>query len=669
MKKVLLSTSSFPPETGFCRVLAAGVLRWYLYSFVFLLPFKFGTFAGGGEQPDFPLSLMEWLIFTCWPSMLPGILAGIALLGACLIHPPPRFSKQMVIPGLSLLMIVASLGGFIHTTEWNYALNWFWHFWGAFCIALAVYWTQDSDSHLLPGLLNCIAVASLICCLHGWRQHFGGLEANRRMMEQNAVETGQPLSRQIQEKLLQTRSYGTFVDPNIYAGHLLLTCPLLLIALRNWSRRFEPQRLTQYLFLGGGSILFFGALIWSGSRGALVGFAAGACVLICLCPLRMRSRIILLALGAALGIAFVLALTLATKRNLLSASVRLQYYQTSMQIFRQYPLAGAGLGEFFPWHMRLKPAVSEEARDPHSLFFAMLGQCGLPGLLTALCRIFFPFALVIGLWKRHRNPDPLLFMAVCCGWCAWLVHAQFQFNDTIPATSYLVAFAGLWAFQQQPRAASAAKTGLFLRFGGLAAALLAIWPLRNLPAERELQRLVSEKNVSVQDVLQRLQLLEERLRFSPTPCRIRGDFALQSRDFGQALSANQELVRRTPHRSSSWCRLAKVQLLTGRHEEAKASLEAAALWYPYNPRYFQLLGILRLQERPDFLALPLPLRLNSLDRLLNLESSLQRECQHIVVRLSPETANASPLAPSILDLLNQAGLQTLNREPVLFIGG
>ncbi len=673
MKKVLLTTPTSSPSKSSFRIPGGTLLRWYLYGLVFLLPFKFGTFAGGGEQPDFPLSLMEWLIFTCWPSILPGILAGIGLFLACLIHPPPRLSTQIVIPGLSLLMIIASLAGFIHTTEWGYALNWFWHFWGIFCMALAVYWVQDSDEYLLPGLLNCIAVASLICCLHGWRQHFGGLEANRRMMEQNALETGQPLSRQIQEKLLQTRSYGTFVDPNIYAGHLLLTCPLLLIALRNWGRRFEPQCLTQWLFLLSGSILFVGALIWSGSRGALVGFAAGACVLVWLFPMRLRWRITLLGLGAALGIVFVLVMTFATNRDLLSASVRLQYYQTSVQIFRLYPLAGAGLGEFFPWHMRLKPPISEEARDPHSLFFALLGQCGIPGVLAALCRIIFPFALVFGLWRKHRNVDRLLFMAVCCGWCSWLVHAQFQFNDTIPGTSYLVAFVGLWAFRRDHRSVTATfsvtKKSLLLRLGAAAAALLSIWPIHTLSAEKELQKLVSEKNVSAHDVLWGLQVVEKRLRFSPTPCRIRGDFALHFRELEQALDANRELVRRTPHRSSSYCRLAKVQLISGHLQDAEASLREAALWYPYNPRLFPLQGILRLHQMPDFLSLPLPVRLNGLNRLLNMESRLEKKGPSFVVRLSPETAGESPLPSSISTLLNQADLRTRNGERLLFIGG
>ena len=675
MKKVL-STTQFSPLAVKASVkkLVATVLRWYLYAFIFLLPFKFGTFAGGGEQPDFPLSLMEWVIFTCWPSFFPSILAGVALLGACLIHPPPRLSIHLSIPILSLLMIVASLFGFIHTTEWNYALKWFWHFWGAFCLAMAIYWAKDADQRLLPGLLNCIAVASLICCLHGWRQHFGGLEANRLMMVHNAEETGQPLSPQIQEKLQQTRSYGTFVDPNIYAGHLLLTCPLMLIALCNWSRRFEPQRFSKGLFLLVGSVLFIGALLWSGSRGALVGFAAGLCVLIWLIPLKLRWRLLLLALGAALGFAVVLAVTFASKRDLLSASVRFQYYQSSVQIFLRHPLAGAGLGEFFPWHMRLKPAFSEEARDPHSLFFAMLGQCGSVGLLVALCRIFFPFALVLGLWRKIQQPDRWFFVAVCAGWCAWLIHAQFQFNDTIPGTYYLVAFAGFWVFRNQAVSAKLAnpilkKRALFCRLTAIVAALLSVWPLHTLLAEKGLQELVSESSISTAEIFQRLKKVEKKLPFSPVPCRIRGDFAVHNRDFQQALAAYQELVRRTPHRSSSHCHLAKVQILTGRLQEAEASLHTATTWYPYNPSLFPLLGILHLLQMPEFLALPLPTRLNSLDQILNFDSTLQGNSQQILVLLRPGKTTEPGLAPELLQLLNRTGIQTLNQEPVLFTGG
>jgi len=322
--------------------------------------------------------------------------------------------------------------------------------------------------------------------------------------------------------------------------------------------------------------------------------------------------------------------------------------------------------------MRLKPAMSEEARDPHSLLFAMLGQCGIAGLLAALCRIVFPFALVLGLWRKHHHPDHLLFMALCSGWAAWLIHAQFQFNDTIPGTSYLAAFAGFWAFRSPSDAGAAAiltgKKALILRLAALPVALFSIWPLQTLTAEKELQEVVSTPAASAAEALSRLEGIEKRLPFSPTPCRIRGDFALHSRDMDQALSANQELVRRTPHRSSSYCRLAKVQLITGRLAEAGAALQQAETWYPYNPRLFPLLGIHRLLQMPEFLALALPERLSSLDLLLNLESSLQRDNGRILVLLYPDKEASALLSPLLLNLLNQTGIQTRHQEPVIFQG-
>ncbi|NLZ60578.1 MAG: O-antigen ligase family protein [Lentisphaerae bacterium] len=647
----------------------AAALRYYLYALVFLLPFKFGTFATGGEMPDFPLSLMEWLIFTGWPYFLPGILCGVALLFAVLTLPPPRLLQARAVPLLLLLLMVfSSLIGFINTSEWHYAINFFRHFWACFTLGLAVYWVQEHDERLLPGLLNCIAVACLICCLQGWRQHFGGLEANRLMMEANAEQTGQELSQQMLAKLKQTRSYGSFVDPNVYAGHLLLCAPFMLLALRNWSRRVEPQRYSRALFVGLGTILFVGALFFSGSRGALLGFAAGLGLLLWLSPLSLRWRLLLLCSALLAGLALVLLATHLSQRDLLSASVRLQYYRSSWQIFKQHPLAGAGLGEFFPWHMRLKPPLSEEARDPHSLFFALLGQCGLFGMLTALCRIAFPFALALGLWRRQQNPERWLFTAAACALGAWLVHAQFQFNDTVPASSYIAAFAGFWLLrgQTKPDDATSGRRGWALRLTALLAALLALFPLRNIAAEHELQRLVTHAPASPQLFMLRMQDLQRRLRFSPVPPRLLAELAQREGDLPGALAANQELLRRTPHRSASWCRLARTQLSLDLLSDAELSLQSAALWYPYNPRLFPLQAALQLQNMPAFKTLPLPLRYGSIQELLSAEASLELLEQGLAISFRQPKGEALHLPAELLALLNQAGLQSQKGDKLEF---
>ncbi len=648
------------------------MLRWYLCLLVFLLPLKFGTFIGGGEQPDLPLGFWEWAIFTCWPGFLPGVAAGIGLLLACCLRPVPRVSARLSIPLLAFLPMLAGLIGLNHTTEWEYAFNWLRHFWGAGCLALAVYWAQDSDERLLPALLNTVALSSLICCLKGWQQNFGGLSANRQMMLDNARQTGQELTLQIQAKLSQRRAYGYFVDPNVYAAHLLLTCPLLLLALDNWAEKFAPRRWSQALFLGGGGLLFFGALWWSGSRGALVGFAGGLAVFIWRSPLGRRWRLCLLGGGLVLALALVLAASATSGRDLLSASVRLQYYRTSIQIFCRYPLTGAGLGEFFPWYMRLKPPLAEETRDPHSMAFALLGQCGLPGLLVALIRLAFPLALVLGFWSRHQHRDWRYGLAAGAGWCAWLVHSQFQFNDTIPGTLFLASFVGLWIFApapNQPAVAGGSRGSRTIWRGvGILSGSIACLVLLRVPAERDLQLVAAQKIPSLSGALALLRSVETRLPHSPTPCRLRSEIALANGEITAAAESCRWLVQRTPHRSSSHCRLARMQLLSADLVGAAASLEQARLWYPYNPRLFPLLAYSRLLAMPRFVALPLQERLRCRQILLEGRESLEQNSAALRVLLQPPEASLGGGVPTALpEMLSQLNLSAEDGRQVHFI--
>ena len=68
------------------------ILRIYICAFAFLLPFLFGSYASGTEQPNFPVSLLEWLVSgltPSWPAWLAPVFAGVALLAAAIVHHPP----------------------------------------------------------------------------------------------------------------------------------------------------------------------------------------------------------------------------------------------------------------------------------------------------------------------------------------------------------------------------------------------------------------------------------------------------------------------------------------------------------------------------------------------------------------------------------------------------
>ncbi len=645
------------------RKICQNVLRWYIYLLVLLLPFKFSSYINGGEQANFPLTIDEWLIFSTWPPILLPLLCAIPLLGTAILHPFPRFSRRLAVPALAILTFLAGLVGLIRTTEYYYAASWLWHTANLVCLGAAVAWLSEYDRRLLPGLLNVISIGALAALLQGWHQHFWGLQSKYEMMVQNAEMRGIPLTASMKAKLLQVRIYGNFSDPNTYAAHLLLTFPLLLYSLNSWSARVEPRRLSRPLFLAFGIILFVGAIFWSGSRGALVGLAAGLAAAIWLCPLKPKVRIGLVVLGVLAAAGLLVAVNYTSSRDLLSASVRLQYYQTSCRIFQKFPLTGAGLGEFFPWHMRLKPVISEDARDAHSMFFSLLGQCGLFGGLVALCKILLPMAMILGLWRRHRQNDAPLAMAALSGWFAWTCHAQMQFNDLIPSTCLIASFIGLYAFQDSPETTDAdARKSIpahLARAAAILAALLCFAVLGQFPVEIGIQR--AEKLLgtyqsaapsgpyAIQAATTLLEKCVRKSKCTPVPPIMLGELLASQNQFERAVDAYKELVRRTPHRVASHCRLAGQLLMANHPDEARACLASSAQWQPTNPNALYLDTLARLVKEEGW---PVTTILRRYE-LVGVHTQLAEDDEGLHVELLPMQPVAALLDDRLFAALNR----------------
>lgn len=566
---------------------SARFLRFYLGAVVFILPFKFGGFVTNGEQAHFPLDIWEWLFFTCLPSYLVPVLCGVGLVSAALIHPRPRRDRGLLAPLVWTLPLIAGAVGLLRTTERDYAWQWYGHFAGVAAMAWTVWWCRAADRKITAVLLNCMAVAALCVALHGWRQHFGGFAAMQENMAVFSAEQGVPVQEIMKQKMAQTRSYGTFVDPNVYAAHLLLCFPLTLLVLRSWARQCTPRSLSLAIFIGGGLVLFGGALFWSGSRGAAIGFAAGLGLAVWHWPRlrRWRWHWLLPVLAVLLAVTAFAALARHRSRDgLKSASARLEYYRVAARLASQSPVTGAGLGEFFPWYMRLKPLSAEETRDPHNLLLSMASQCGLAGMLAALAIIGLPFYLT---WKPFSERQNLaLRTAACAGAGAWGVHALFQFNELIPATVCLVPVVGLLAAtgtfceDPGPDAERLPLLPVWLRPVLALAGCLACLPLGRVPGERLFQIVNSRRDLHPEQAVAMLREANRRLSRSPAPPRMLAEVGLALRQLDVALEGAEEMVRRTPHRAAAHLRLARLRILRGEWALAETALDQAALWYP-----------------------------------------------------------------------------------------
>jgi len=543
-------------------------LRFFLCTLVLLLPIKFGSLVASGEQANYPLNIWEWLFFVCYPSFLAPILCGLALLWALCTRPPPTRSADAILPVIWLLPIAAGLIGMIRCSEWDYALQWSWHFLGVASLVTAIWWSRASDAKLMPALGNTIASAGILCAIHGWRQHFGGLEAARLYAQEHATEQGIDLHGVLAAKMEQTRIYGSFIDPNVFASYMLITAPVAVIALLRWAGHFEPRRLSRALFTGAGIILFSCALYWSGSRGAAIGAIVGLAVITWLLPALRRWRWAMVLAGAA-ALALFLAMLFFTDhgRGAASASTRVEYYRVALQMFKQFPLTGAGLGEFFPWYMRLKPIGMEETRDPHNFLLSMLSQCGVAGGVAALACIGLPFALALGWLRQHwaKTPRPQSIAAIGAA-AAWGTHALFQFNDLVPASLYSAALLGLLVLPQQQATCDNSATNNPLSndppappdrrrwhgaLRGAAAAIAAVTifgPVMRISGEKQLQRAHNDIANDPRQAAKRFRDAADKLSHAPAPVRYLMDLGLQYGMPDIALFGAEELVRRVPHR-------------------------------------------------------------------------------------------------------------------------
>lgn len=664
------------------------ILRVYLCAMVLLLPIKFGSLVAGGEQANYPLNIWEWLFFVCYPSFLAPILSAVALLWAFCSRPAPARRADAVLPAIWLLPLAAGLVGMIRCSEWDYALQWTWHFWGVSSLVSAIWWARASDAKLMPAIGNTLASAGILCAIHGWRQHFGGLEAARLYAQEHAVEQGIDLQGVLAAKMEQTRIYGSFIDPNVYASYMLITAPIAVIALLRWAGRFEPRWLSRVLFTGGGVLLFSCALYWSGSRGAAIGAIVGLAVMTWLLPALRRWRWAMVLAGVAV-LALFLALLFFTDhgRGAASASTRVEYYRVALQMFKQFPLTGAGLGEFFPWYMRLKPIGMEETRDPHNFLLSMLSQCGIVGGLAALACIGLPFALAMGWLRQHweKAPQAQCIAAIAAA-AAWGTHALFQFNDLVPASIFSAALLGLLALPRHDDGAvtatgAGATTGitpdtpalppsdrrwrLALRISAATVAVIAgAGPAMRISSEKLLQLAHNDIGKDPRLAAKRFRLVADNLSHAPAPARYLMDIGMQYGMPDVALYGAEELVRRAPHRSSSHQRLAKVLLLLNRLDEADDALAQALLWYPGDPELHILRAALAVTRNSPTMSLAD--RLAFQQAVIQSQGWIREEQDHLAVTVLVKMEIPAMSNAALSAMLNRSDLRYSDQRPIRF---
>lgn len=276
---------------------------------------------------------------------------------------------------------------------------------------------------------------------------------------------------------------------------------------------------------------------------------------------------------------------------------RVVQWELAFDTFADHPLLGTGAGTYGQvWakegngHFRIVNA--------HSIYLETMSNLGAPGLIfLLLCLV----SILVGLARRIRGPDGVLYAALLAAALTWMLHAGYDWDWEMPATGFFLFSLGAMAIAARPGGGSlwvpsAPRRAVRVALG-IGCLVLVVTPalvtisqgllnsaVRNLEA--------GDCKAAAHDALDSIHVLSAR----PEPYQVLGFCDSRAGEDDLAITMLQTAVDRDPDEWESYYGLALVQAAAGqdpRKAAAKAhelapreplAREAVALFRTHDPQ-------------------------------------------------------------------------------------
>jgi O-antigen ligase len=218
---------------------------------------------------------------------------------------------------------------------------------------------------------------------------------------------------------IETRVFATFENPNIFAEYLIMIIPVgYAVMLR--EKKFKNRILT----LGMGSTVF-ASLLFTFSRGGWLGAAAGAFLFLFMYQLSMLLKFIPVALMGLMLLPASILSRIASIGSLQDASnfYRMQIWEKSVEIIKDYPLTGVGLG--FNSFRKISAKYITEA-DPyhaHNTYLELAVEVGVIGLAMVIFLGLKMMGMVHHILKVDKH-NGVLMLGFFAGLISLMVHGM-----------------------------------------------------------------------------------------------------------------------------------------------------------------------------------------------------------------------------------------------------
>ena len=289
-----------------------------------------------------------------------------------------------------------------------------------------------------------------------------------------------------------SRAFGTFGQPNSYAGYLeMVLFPVfwvgVYVAGRSIAkvRQYQRARLDGYhqsiavrretvltallcVFLLGSAVLILGGIVASYSRGAWLGIAAGGTLSALLFHGWIRRAAILLAPLAVLvllgGASSVLpealqervttgfadirpfdASNITITSDNFAAAERMAHWQAGWRMFADEPVSGVGAGNFnelYPEYF-VREQFQFSRGHAHNFYIHLLAEVGLPGLAASLVlAVSFLYLALLIVLKAPRGFERMLALGMFGTIVSVSVHNVFE---NLHVLNLSIQMGAIWA--------------------------------------------------------------------------------------------------------------------------------------------------------------------------------------------------------------------------------
>lgn len=266
-------------------------------------------------------------------------------------------------------------------------------------------------------ILWVILAAALIQACFGLSQYLGGLERTA-LVNPNVSDF---------EQVSLKRIFGFTFSPDFFSCFLAAVLVIWIGSFEAWAgKNIKPGASRKFIFAFF-PILLFAMIILSRSLGGFLALLAG---ISCLAIIKLGkkhspSKIALVSLAVLIMAAAVIFLFVYQRRQYFFGAqnpivLRLHNFRSGIEVYREKPLLGVGVGNFWIAYPKYRHLQGNESRYAHNNFIQVLAESGPVAEIGLLLLITY---LLLAAKKIARSQDVLatgLWAGLAVIWSHWL---------------------------------------------------------------------------------------------------------------------------------------------------------------------------------------------------------------------------------------------------------